>query len=120
VIDKIFIEGLRVNTIIGAYDYERNIVQTLIIDIVANYDIALAAKTDNLSHTLDYAEISEKVRQFAQNNHFMLVETFAEQLAQILLKDFKISHISLKVGKPCANPNAKLVGVQITRSASCM
>jgi len=115
--DQVFIEGLTVNSIIGVYDYERTAAQPLVIDIFADYDTSTAANTDDLSYALDYAKISDVIKQFAKDNSFNLVETFANKLADILIAKFNLTKISLKIGKPNANPCAKLVGVQITRSS---
>ena len=86
--DKVFIEGLEVDTLIGAYDWERGIRQCLQLDLTFAWDIRPAAAGDDLSKALDYAAVHVHVQQFAAAAQFELVETFAERLAESLLAQF--------------------------------
>ncbi|WJN60059.1 dihydroneopterin aldolase [Pseudomonas sp. SO81] len=114
--DKVFIEGLEVDTLIGAYDWERGIRQCLLLDLTFAWDIRPAAATDDLSKALDYAAVHQHVQVFAATAQFELVETFAERLAESLLAQFGAPWLRLKVTKPGANPAARAVGVEIERS----
>lgn len=114
--DKVFIEGLEVDTLIGAYDWERGIRQCLQLDLTFAWDIRPAAAGDDLSQALDYAAVHAHVQQFAAAAQFELVETFAERLAESLLARFGMPWLRLKVTKPGANPAARAVGVEIERS----
>ncbi|WP_043308135.1 dihydroneopterin aldolase [Pseudomonas sp. ML96] len=114
--DKVFIEGLEVDTLIGAYDWERGIRQCLLLDLTFAWDIRPAAADDDLSKALDYAAVNQSVQAFANAARFELVETFAERLAEQLLKEFGMPWLRLKVTKPGANPQARAVGVEIERS----
>jgi len=107
--DEIFIEGLQIETIISQK-------QLLIVDLNLFYDLKLAGLSDDLAQTLDYAKIALYIQKFADQTRFNLVESFADNLAQSLLSDFKLNQVSLRVGKPCAIKNANNVGVKITRS----
>jgi dihydroneopterin aldolase len=115
-LDKVFIEGLEVDTLIGAYDWERGIRQCLRLDLTFAWDIRPAAATDDLSQALDYAAVNQHVQAFARAARFELVETFAERLAAELLVHFGAPWLRLRVTKPGANPAARAVGVEIERS----
>lgn len=113
--DRILIEALSVDTVIGVYDWERSIQQSLSLDLALATDIRSAAATDDLRLTLDYAAICQRIQQFADEHQFALVETFAERLAECLRLEFPISWMRLTVRKPGAVPNAASVGLEITR-----
>ena len=113
--DKVFIEGLEVDTVIGAYDWEREIRQCLRLDLDMHWDNRAPAANDELALALDYAVVCERVQQFAEVARFELVETFAERLAQVLIDEFGIRWLRLRVTKPGAVPAAKGVGVEIER-----
>ncbi|WP_018916448.1 dihydroneopterin aldolase [Vreelandella zhanjiangensis] len=113
--DRILIEALKVDTVIGVYDWERTIQQSLSLDLTLATDIRPAAATDDLSLTLDYAAICQRIQRFADAHQFALVETFAERLAECLRSEFSISWLRLRVRKPGAVPQATSVGLEITR-----
>ncbi|MGC3871698.1 dihydroneopterin aldolase [Halomonas sp. GXIMD04776] len=113
--DLVLIEGLRVETVIGAYDWERSIRQRLVLDLEMGTDIRPAAAQDDLTKTLDYAAISARIGEFADASHFELVETFAERLATLLCEDFAIPWLRLTLRKPGAVAEAAAVGVCIER-----
>jgi len=115
--DKVFISGLSIQTTIGFFQWEKEIKQTLIIDLVMGWDTAKAAKNDELEKTLDYAEISEYIATFANENPVDLLETLAERLAQHLISRYQIPWLNLKIGKPGAIHNAMSVGVEIERGS---
>lgn len=113
--DSVFIDGLEVDTLIGAYDWERNIRQCLRLDLTFGWDISVPAADDDLSKALDYAKVSASIAAFAEAARFELVETFAERLAARLLAEFGMPWLRLRVTKPGANPAARGVGVEIER-----
>lgn len=113
--DRVFIEGLEVDTVIGAYDWERSIRQCLRLDLSFAWDNRPAAAGDDLSKALDYAALSARIQAFAQEAQFLLVETFAERLAETLMSEFHIPWLRLKLTKPGAVPAATGVGVEIER-----
>ena len=113
--DKVFITGLSIQTTIGFYQWEKEIKQTLIIDLAMGWDIANAAKNDELAKTLDYADISLAVERFANNNPVDLIETLAERLASYLMVQYHIPWLKLSIGKPGAVHNTQTVGVEIER-----
>jgi dihydroneopterin aldolase len=113
--DKVFIEGLNIQTTIGFFQWEKEIKQTLIIDLVMGWDTAKAAENDELAKTLDYADISTVIATFANDNPVDLIETLAERLAKYLMTSYSIPWLRLKIGKPGAIHNAMSVGVEIER-----
>ncbi|VXC93542.1 bifunctioal dihydroneopterin aldolase; dihydroneopterin triphosphate 2'-epimerase [Pseudomonas sp. 8Z] len=114
--DRVFIEGLEVETVIGAYDWERDIHQCLRLDLQMGWDNRPAAADDDLDKALDYASVCARIQAFATESQFILVETFAERLVQTLMAEFDIPWMRLKLTKPGAVPAARGgVGVEIER-----
>jgi len=113
--DKVFIKGLTIQTTIGFFQWEKEIKQTLVIDVSMAWDTAKAAENDELAKTLDYAEISKAIEAFANENPVDLLETLAERMAAYLMSQFHIPWLQLKIGKPGAVHNTETVGVEIER-----
>ncbi|MBB3102097.1 dihydroneopterin aldolase [Azomonas macrocytogenes] len=113
--DTVFIEGLEVETLIGAYEWERNIRQCLYLDLVMGWDIRPAAAGDALDEALDYAKVIASVEQFAAQADYILVETFAEDLASMLMREFGIPWLRVRVNKPGVHPCVRSLGVEIER-----
>ncbi|WP_236177189.1 dihydroneopterin aldolase [Pseudomonas qingdaonensis] len=113
--DRVFIEGLEVDTVIGAYDWERGIRQCLRLDLRFAWDNRPAAAGDDLSLALDYASVTACIQAFAEQASYELVETFAERLAKVLMDEFQIPWLQLKLTKPGAIAAASGVGVEIER-----
>lgn len=113
--DKVFIQGLSIQTTIGFFEWEKQIKQTLVIDLELGWDIKPAAQNDELAKTLDYASISVDIETFANDNPVDLLETLAERLAAFLMTSYKIPWLKLRIGKPNAVHNAFTVGVEIER-----
>ncbi len=113
--DKVFIKGLNIQTTIGFFQWEKEIKQTLVIDVEMGWNTAQAAENDELAKTLDYAQISEGIAEFANANPVDLIETLAERLAAHLMARYHIPWLKLSVGKPGAVHNAQTVGVEIER-----
>jgi dihydroneopterin aldolase len=115
-LDTVFIEGLEVDTVIGAYDWERTIRQCFRLDLYLGWDNRPAAAGDELDKALDYAAVATRVQAFASESQFILVETFAERLAELLMAEFQIPWLRIKLTKPGAVPAASGgVGVEIER-----
>jgi dihydroneopterin aldolase len=112
----VFIEGLEVDTVIGAYDWERGIRQCLRLDLSFAWDNRPAAAGDDLTLALDYASVSARIQAFAEQAQYQLVETFAERLVEVLMSEFEITWVRLKLTKPGAVHEASGgVGVEIER-----
>jgi len=114
--DIVFIRDLRINTVVGIYDWERRIRQTVILDLDMGTDIRPAAASDNIEDTLDYKAVAKRVAQYVSEQEFQLVETLAENVAALVLKEFKVAWIKLTLHKPGAVSGSKSVGVIIERS----
>lgn len=113
--DWIVIEALAVDAVIGVYDWERDILQRLVLDLSMRCDISAAAAAADVERTLDYAAIAERVCDFVAGSRFKLVETLAERVAALVLEEFDVDCLRLKVSKPGAVANAANVGVRIER-----
>ncbi|MEO5628150.1 MAG: dihydroneopterin aldolase [Thermomonas sp.] len=114
--DHVFIEGLQIDTLIGIYDWERRIRQPLLFDIEMAFDNRIPAATDNIALTLNYKDVSKRLIDFVSQSSFGLVETLAERCAQLILDEFEVSNVRLKLSKPGAVRGARAVGVMIERS----
>lgn len=113
--DIVFIRDLRIDTVIGIYDWERRIKQTLRLDLELGTDIAKAGVSDAIEDTLDYKAVAKRVIGFVEQSEFQLVETMAERIAGLLMEEFGIPWLRLTLGKPGAVRGAKEVGVIIER-----
>ena len=116
--DKIYVEDLRVKATIGIFDWEKKIKQEVSISYEIPHDNKKAAATDAIEATNDYKSITKAIIAFVENNKFELVETFAERIAEMVIKDFNIAEIRLRVSKPGALRYSKDVGVIIERNKS--
>lgn len=115
--DRVFIEDLHIETVIGVYDWERDIRQTVALDVEMQWDISSAGHSDNIKDALDYHKVSKRLIEFIGGSRCLLVESLAEQCAALILKEFKVPWVRLKVSKLGAVANAKAVGVMIERCA---
>ncbi len=113
--DRIFIENLNVQTVIGIYDWEREIKQSVSLDLEMEFDIKRAAQTDSIEDTLDYKAVCKRLILFIEDSDFQLVEALAESCAAIVLADFPVNWLRLKLGKPGAVRGSSTVGVIIER-----
>lgn len=113
--DIIFLHDLKVETVIGIWEWERKIRQTVAIDLEMSVDIRKAAASDSVDDTLNYKLIAKRVQQFVADSSFQLVETLAEKIAEIVLGEFGVSWVRVKVNKPGAIRGARDVGVLIER-----
>lgn len=113
--DIVFIRELKIQTVIGVFDWERTIKQTVSLDLEMATDNAKAAARDHIDDALNYAAVSDRIVAFVEASEFQLVETMAEQVAQIVLQEFKVPWVRLRVSKPGAVKAARDVGVLIER-----
>ncbi len=113
--DIVFISDLDIDTVIGIFDWEREIRQTVRLNIEMNGDIARAAKTDHIDDTLDYKAVAKRMIGFVQASEFGLVETLAERCAEIILEEFPVQWLRLRLDKPGAVRGSRSVGVIIER-----
>lgn len=116
--DKIFLSELKVDTVIGIWEWERRIRQTVIIDLEMSADIAKAAASDDVADTLNYKSVAKRVQSFVAESSFQLVETMAERIASIIRDEFDVEWVRVRVNKPGAIRGSRAVGVEIERGAS--
>ena len=113
--DKIFLNELKVDTIIGIWDWERKIRQTVVVDLEMSADIAKAAATDSVDDTLNYKLVAKRIQTFVGESSFQLVETLAERIAGIIREEFGVQWVKVRVNKPGAIRGSKDVGILIER-----
>jgi dihydroneopterin aldolase len=118
--DKVFVEGLEIETIIGIYDWEREVKQIVRIDLEMAWDNKPAAKSEDIQFALNYKDVSKRLIGYIGGSEFLLVETMAEAIAQIILIEFKVPWLDLKLSKPGAIRGAIAVGVHIQRTQEDM
>ncbi|OCG27010.1 dihydroneopterin aldolase [Gilliamella sp. wkB108] len=114
--DRVLIEGLTVLTTIGVYDWEKTIKQKLIVDLEMAWDNQPAGSSDDVSLCLDYFLVSQAITTFIENSQFELIESVAEQVAELIIQQFSVDWLKVKVSKPSAIVNASNVAVVIERS----
>jgi len=116
--DTVFIEGLEIDALIGIYDWERRIRQVLRFDLELAFDNRIPAASDDIDDTLDYKAISKRLIDYVQQSNFQLVETLAEHCAALVLEEFPVTWLRLKLSKPGAVRGARAVGVMIERTGN--
>ena len=116
--DKIFIHALKTETIVGIFDWERQVKQTVILDIEFSADIRKAALTDAIDDTLNYKRVAKRVLAFVEESSFHLVETLAEHLAMLILEEFAVAWVSIALSKPGAIRGSRDVGVTLERAVA--
>jgi dihydroneopterin aldolase len=113
--DAILIRDLRVEALIGIHKRERHVAQTVSIDLDIGLPGAKVFESDQVADTIDYEQVSLRIRALAGSGHFRLVETLAERIARLLLDDFGAPWTRVSVAKIGILANAKFVGVTIER-----
>jgi len=113
--DRIFLNELKVETVIGIWEWERKIRQTVVIDLEMSADIAKAAATDSVEDTLNYKSVAKRIQQFVADSSFQLVETLAEKIAAIVRDEFGVQWVKVRLNKPGAIRGSRDVGVLIER-----
>ena len=93
--DKFVIKDLQIETIVGIYDWEKEVKQVISLDIEIDYDIKKASRTDNLKDTLNYKKISKRVISLVEKSRTNLIERLAEKVANTIIKEFKVKRVKL-------------------------
>ncbi len=114
--DIVYLHGLKCECTIGVWEWEKQIRQTLTLDIDLATDAAKAAANDDLEHALDYQAIATRVQSFTKDTPFELIETLAHKLADLILAEFDTSWVKIKVDKGSAVKGVKHVGIIVERS----
>ena len=114
--DTIFVHALKTEAIIGIFDWERQVKQTVVVDIEIGADIRKAALSDSIGDTLNYKRVAKRVLGFVEESKFHLVETLAEHIAMLLLEDFGVAWVRISLSKPGAIRSSRDVGVTLERN----
>jgi dihydroneopterin aldolase len=114
--DTIFIHALKTEAIIGIFDWERQVKQTVLLDIEMSADIRKAARSDSIDDTLNYKRVAKRVLAFVAASEFHLVETLSEQIAMLILSEFAVASVRIVLSKPGAVRSSRDVGVKLERT----
>ena len=121
--DILYIRNLKVDAVVGIFSWEKRIRQPLHLDLEIAIDIRKAAATDDIQYALDYKTVSTRLTQFISQSEWHLIETLAEKIAALLMAEFGVTWLRLKLSKPAALPSADSVGLMIERgdkNAPCL
>lgn len=113
--DRVYINGLVLHTLIGVYEFERHAKQRIIIDIEMCTDLRVSGKSDKVADTLDYGKVSDRLADIANNTSYQLLEALGEHMATTILEEFAPTSITLTINKPDILKNVSGVGIKITR-----
>ena len=113
--DKIFLHDLKTEAIIGIFDWERQVKQTVLIDLEMSVDVRKAALTDSIEDTLNYKRVAKRLLEYIDTTSFHLVETLAESVAMLVIEEFHVSWIKVTLNKPGAIRSSRSVGIIIER-----
>jgi dihydroneopterin aldolase len=116
--DKIFLSALSVECIVGIWDWERRVKQTVILDLEMAADIRRAAASDRIEDTVDYKKVAKRLLAFVGESQFHLVETLAERIAQVVVVEFGVEWVKVRLNKQGAIRGARDVGIEIERRAA--
>jgi dihydroneopterin aldolase/D-erythro-7,8-dihydroneopterin triphosphate epimerase len=114
--DRIHIRDLALRCIIGLYPEEREKQQDILINVTLETDLRAAGKSDDLNDTVDYKSIKLNILDFVENSSFNLIESLAEGIAEICLRDSKVQSATVTIDKPGALRFCKSVAVEVTRT----
>lgn len=116
--DKIFLSALSVECIVGIWEWERRVKQTVIIDLEMAADIRRAAASDRIEDTIDYKQVAKRLLACVGESQFHLVETLTERIAQVVVTEFGVSWVKVRLNKQGAIRGARDVGIEIERRAT--
>jgi len=115
--DKIFLSALKVECIVGIWEWERRVKQTVVIDVEMAADIRRAAASDRIEDTIDYKRVAKRLLSFVGDSQYKLVETLTERIAQLIVTEFGVSWVRVRLNKQGAIRGARDVGIEIERRA---
>ena len=116
--DRIFLNQLRTECIVGIWEWERQVKQAVILDVEMAADIRKAALSDNIEDTIDYKKVSKRLLRFVGESQFQLVETLTENIAKIIVTEFGVSWVRVRLNKQGAIRNSRDVGIMIERTSA--
>ena len=115
--DIVYLRDLRVDTVIGIYEWERRTRQTVILDLEMSADISAAARTEDIEDTLNYKSVAKRLIQFVGDSEFQLVETLAEEICRVIREEFAVPWVRLTLNKKGAVRGSEGVGIIIERGS---
>ena len=115
--DKIFLSQLSIECIVGIWEWERRVKQTVVIDVEMAADIRRAAATDSIEDTIDYKRVAKRLLAFVGESQYQLVETLTEQIARVIVTEFGVTWVKVRLNKRGAIRGARDVGIEIERRA---
>lgn len=113
--DKIFLSSLSIECVVGIWEWERRVKQTVIIDLEMAADIRRAASTDRIEDTIDYKKVTKRLLAFVGDSQFHLVETLTERIAELIVTEFGVTWVKVRLNKRGAIRGARDVGIEIER-----
>jgi dihydroneopterin aldolase len=116
--DKIFLSALNVECIVGIWEWERRVKQRVVIDLEMATDIRKAASSDHIDDTIDYKKVAKRVLAFVGESQYQLVETLTENIAKVIITEFGVSWVKVRLNKQGAIRFARDVGILIERTAA--
>ena len=116
--DKIFLSSLNVECIVGIWEWERRVKQRVVIDIEMATDIRKAAASDHIDDTIDYKAVAKRILTFVGESQYQLVETLTENIAKVIITEFGVSWVKVRLNKQGAIRFARDVGILIERTAA--
>jgi 7,8-dihydroneopterin aldolase/epimerase/oxygenase len=116
--DKIFLSSLCVECIVGIWEWERRVKQKVIIDLQMATDIRRAAASDRIEDTIDYKRVAKRLLAYVGDSQFNLVETLAENIARVIVTEFGVDWVKVRLNKQVAIRGARDVGIEIERRAA--
>ncbi len=114
--DRIFLRELKVQAVIGIWEWERRITQTVSIDLEMETDVRKAAASDSVADALNYKDVAKRVIELVGGSSYQLVETLAEDIARTIVTEFAVPWVKVSVAKPGAIEGSREVGVAIERT----
>lgn len=113
--DKVFLRDLRIDTVIGIWEWERHVRQTVSLDLEMATDVGRAAAGDDIAAALNYKEVAKRLIEFVASSRFELVESLTEAVARIVVTEFGVAWVKVSIAKPAAIEGSREVGVSIER-----
>lgn len=113
--DILFLYGIKINSTIGWYDWERVQQRALILDLDLHLQQNLASESDNIEDAIDYAKLQSRIKTFAAESDYRLIEALAENIANVILSEYPISQVKVRLSKPGVLSDVASVGIEIIR-----
>ncbi len=114
--DKIFLTGLKTECIVGIWDWERRVKQTVVVDLEMGTDVRRAAATDRIEDAVDYKKVAKRLLAFIETSEFQLVETLTERIAELIVREFSVPWVRVRLNKQGAIRGSRDVGIVVERT----